>query len=130
MGLPESDIAYLQDRGLAHELVAESGMTCLVLPGWELPAGFDRSRSDLLIRLPAGYPDLAPDMWWFDPPVLAADGRAIPATEVREVHLGRRWQRWSRHFDSGQWQAGIDGLESYLALIRRELHKHVPELVR
>lgn len=130
MALPDSDIDYLKERGIAYEQTVEAGMTCLVFPDWELPAGFDHSRADLLIRLPAGYPDLAPDMWWFYPAVQAADGHRIPATDVREVHLGRMWQRWSRHFNAGQWQSGIDGLESYLALIRRELHKSVPELVR
>jgi hypothetical protein len=65
-------------------------------------------------------------MWWFDPPVRLADGRAITATEVVERHLGRSWQRWSRHFTDGQWQSGIDGLESYVALIRSDLERNVP----
>jgi hypothetical protein len=81
----------------------------------------DRLSADLLIQLASGYPDIAPDMWWFDPAVRLADGRAIPATDVVESHLGRQWQRWSRHFQAGQWQPGRDGLESYLALIRRDL---------
>jgi hypothetical protein len=101
-------------------------MTCVVLPAFALPPGFDRPQSDLLLRLNAGYPDVAPDMWWFDPPVKRADGQTIPATEVVEQHLGRSWQRWSRHFANGQWQSGIDGLESYLALIRKELGRSTP----
>ena len=36
------------------------------------------------------------------------------------------WQRWSRHFSHGQWRPGIDGLESYLALIRRDLERSLP----
>jgi hypothetical protein len=60
-------------------------------------------------------------MWWFDPLIKLADGRIAQATEATEHHLGRNWQRWSRHFKPGQWQSGIDGLESYLALIRHEL---------
>lgn len=96
-------------------------MTNVVLPSFQLPAGMDRAASDLLVRLSGGYPDVAPDMWWFDPPVRLADGRAIPATDVIETYVGRPWQRWSRHFQPGQWQPGRDGLESYLALIRREL---------
>jgi hypothetical protein len=43
--------------------------------------------------------------------------------------VGRSWQRWSRHFAAGQWQSGIDGLESFLALVRRELERSVPVLV-
>lgn len=127
MSLPENDLAFLNDRCIAHEVVSESGMTCIVLTSWVLPHGFDHGVADLLLRLSPGYPDVHPDMWWFDPPVHLADGTKLPATDVVEQHLGRRWQRWSRHFTNGQWQSGVDGLESYVALIRRNLERSVPE---
>lgn len=130
MRLPENDTAYLNERGITHEVVNESGMTCVVLPRWPLPAGFDHEAADLLIRLSAGYPDVHPDMWWFDPPVRLADGKDLPATQVIEQHLGRPWQRWSRHFKNGQWQSGVDGLESFLALIRHDLERSVPDKAR
>jgi hypothetical protein len=60
-------------------------------------------------------------MWWFAPAVCRNDGVAIPATQVSEHHLGRQWQRWSRHLAQGQWKSGVDSLESYLALVRKEL---------
>ena len=124
MPLPEVDLAFLIERGIAHETTEADGMTCVVFPGFQLPDGLDRPNADLLVRLPALYPDVAPDMWWFDPGVHMANGGAIQATESVEQHLGRSWQRWSRHFEAGQWQSGIDGLESYLALITRELAKN------
>lgn len=123
MVIPEADTAYLVDRRITHEVTVESGATNVVFPGWPLPVGFDHSSSDLLLRLQAGYPDMPPDMWWFDPGIRLADGQAIPGTEVTETHLGRAWQRWSRHLQPSQWQSGSDGLESYLALIRRELDR-------
>jgi hypothetical protein len=98
-------------------------MTCVVLPSFVLPPGLDREYSDLLIRFSAGYPDVPPDMWWFDPPLRRADGKPIPATEVIEQHLGRSWQRWSRHLTAGQWLSGVDGIQTFLALIRRELER-------
>jgi hypothetical protein len=119
--LPLPDIEYLKRRNLQHQLVAEGGMTCVVLPSWRLPVGLSQSTADLLLRLQPGYPDLPPDMWWFSPDVLLANGSRIQATEVTEHHLGRPWQRWSRHLQPGQWKSGVDGLESYLALIDREL---------
>lgn len=119
--LPSTDQGFLAERDITHEMRVEAGMTCVVLPGWSLPAGYDRQSVDLLVRLPAGYPDLPPDMWWFDPPVRLATGATVPATEATEQHLGRTWQRWSRHFQPGQWKSGIDGLESFIALIREEL---------
>lgn len=126
MGLPASDLAYLVERGITHVLTADQGMTCVIFPGWQLPAEYAQTQSDLLLRLHPGYPDVPPDMWWFDPAVTLSDGRVIEATQVTEPYLGRSWQRWSRHFPPGQWQSGIDGLESFLALITHELRRCVP----
>ena len=130
MSLPTVDTAFLIERGIAHEIVSEAGMVCVVLPTWSLPTGFDQSSSDLLMRLHPGYPDVPPDMWWFSPAVRLADGRELPNTNVVETYLGRSWQRWSRHFLNGQWKSGVDGLESYLALIRQDLERGVPAGIR
>jgi Prokaryotic E2 family E len=125
--LPPDDIKYLEDRlgNGSYSIVTEANMTCIVFKDYRLPAGFDHEKSDLLIRLNAGYPDVPPDMWWFDPPARRVDGKPIPATEVIEHHLGRGWQRWSRHFRAGQWRSGIDSVESFLALVNKELNKSV-----
>lgn len=125
--LPPHDTEYLTERfgNGSHTLTAEANMICVVLRGFSLPPGFDREKADLLLRLQAGYPDVPPDMWWFDPPVRRADGQPIPQTEVIEHYLGRGWQRWSRHLAPGQWRSGIDGLESFLALLRKELERAI-----
>ncbi len=121
---------YLNDRGIIYSVSREVNMTCVVFPNFSLPPGFDRTQSSLLLRLNAGYPDVPPDMWWFNPPLRRSDGQSIPATEVIEQHLGRSWQRWSRHFAAGQWRSGVDGLESFLALLRKELERSVPVVVQ
>lgn len=125
MSLPQIDLAHLADRGPEHSVSSEANMVCVVIRGFLLPPGYEQSKSDLLLRLSPGYPDVPPDMWWFDPPVRRTDGKAIPATDSMEQHLGRSWQRWSRHLSAGQWKPGIDCLESFLALIRRELERCV-----
>lgn len=119
--LPPADTEFLLERAPDHTVTAEGGMICVVIPSLPLPPGFDQQSSDLLLRLPGGYPDLAPDMWWFNPPVRRVDGAAIQATESQEQHLGRMWQRWSRHLPPGQWQSGIDCLQTYLSLVHKEL---------
>lgn len=121
MSLPAIDSNYLADRGVSHQVSIEAGMICVVFPNWSLPDGYTPQSADLLLRLASGYPDVPPDMWWFSPGVRLTDGRAIQCTEVTEAYLGRTWQRWSRHFPQGVWRSGVDSLESFLALIRREL---------
>jgi hypothetical protein len=121
MLVPERDIAYLAERGLAYEITADQGLTCLVVRNWPLPAGLNPRQVDLLLRLAPGYPDVPPDMWWFCPPVTCNNGTAIQATQVMEGYLGRTWQRWSRHLTPGVWRSGVDGLESFFAVIRADV---------
>lgn len=128
--LPPDDLKFLADRAIPHTIATEANMLCIVFPDFALPPGLDRPKADLLLRLAGGYPDIPPDMWWFDPPVNRADGVAIPATNVFEQHLGRRWQRWSRHLSAAQWRSGVDSLESFLALVRRELACAAPAAAR
>lgn len=120
MTLPALDQAYLEERGIAYETHVEGGVICVVLTSRGLPEGFTVATADVLFKVVPGYPDIAPDMWWVSPEILRSDGTAIPGTEVREQLLGRTWQRWSRHFQAGQWQSGVDGLESFVALMRSE----------
>ena len=129
MSLPATDLKYLEERAINYSVATEANMTCVILAAYGLPSGLNQTHSDLLLRLSPGYPDIPPDMWWFNPPVLRSDGRTIPATDVIEHHLGRTWQRWSRHFNSGQWRPGIDCLETFLALVRNELKRSALEKV-
>ena len=119
--LPSNDAAFLQERAPNHQVQSDGGALCVLIPGLAMPGGLSVAASDLLLRLMPGYPDVAPDMWWFDPPVRRGDGAVIPATDVQEIYLGRQWQRWSRHLSPGQWRSGVDSIESYLAIVRREL---------
>ena len=119
--LPDEDRNYLGDRFPHFSESIESGVICVVLPAFPLPAGLTRDCADLLLRLVPGYPDVPPDMWWFDPAVLRNDGRSISQTQVSEKYLGRMWQRWSRHLSPGQWKPGVDSVESFIAIVQREL---------
>ena len=128
MSLPPYDAEYLANREIDHTVAIDGGMVCVVFNSHKLPAGYDRSHSDLLLRLNPGYPDVAPDMWWFCPSISRTDGKPIEATNSIESHLGRQWQRWSRHFKQGQWRSGVDSLETFLALINSDLKKCAVEV--
>lgn len=119
--LPQNDRDVLIARSFEHNVSSEGGMTCLVISNYPIPQGLNCRFSDLLLRLSSGYPDVPPDMWWFCPAIGRPDGRPIAATQSIESYLGRRWQRWSRHLPAGMWKSGVDSIESYLALVNREL---------
>lgn len=120
--LRDQDREALDVAGLDHATVAEPGFTNVVISGFPLPPGLSTDKADVLLRLPLGFPDATPDMFWVSPALRTSTGTQIPGTEMTENHVGRSWQRWSRHI-AGQWRPGIDNLGTYLAYVRQCLRQ-------
>lgn len=123
MDLPARDVKFLNERGFDWQVHPDpNGAACVVVTGLAVePGGFSPATTDLMIRVPPQYPLTPLDMWYCSPPIrVAATGQFAPATEVMEQHLGREWQRFSRHLN-GTWRPGVDSLRSFFALIQREL---------
>jgi Prokaryotic E2 family E len=51
--LPSNDVNYLTERAIKHSVTTEANMTCVLFPAYQLPGGYDRTQSDLLLRMPA-----------------------------------------------------------------------------
>jgi hypothetical protein len=126
--LADSDVAYLRSKGFDFEAQVEGNMISLVIKGYTLPAGYQPTEVDLLLRLPPQFPQVSPDMFWTDPVISYLNGGSPSQTQVRESYVGRTWQRWSRHFGRSRWRPGTDDLRSYLRLIRATLEKEVAPL--
>jgi hypothetical protein len=124
--LAEDDTDFLQSRGVTFETHAEGEIVNLVISDYELPPGYDVTHADLLLRLPNGFPDARPDMFWLSPAVAFEGGAIPPGSEQREVYVERSWQRWSRHLSENDWRPGIDNLQSYLRFVRTNLQAGVP----
>lgn len=122
MQLPTRDSNFLSERGYIWELTPEPAGAYLVVKGFAVSGGgFTPATTDLMIRIPAQYPMTPLDMWYCNPPIrVASTGAFAQASEVIEHHLGRPWQRFSRHLN-GLWQPGVDGLRSFFSLVQREL---------
>lgn len=123
MELPARDAAFLNERGLTWQLLPDpQGVACLLITEFDVSAGgFTPAVTDLMIRIPPQYPMTPLDMWYCAPPIrISVTGQFAQASEVEETHMGRQWQRFSRHLN-GNWRPGVDGLRSFFALIQREL---------
>lgn len=123
MQLPEKDASFLVERGYKTELLPDpGGGAFLIIRGFSVTGGgFSPGETDLMVRIPAQYPMASLDMWYCDPPIrIAASGQFAQASEVTEQHVGRNWQRFSRHLN-GDWQPGVDSLRSFFILIQKEL---------
>jgi len=122
--LDQEDRDWLTAQGFEFETVDEDGLTNLILKNLALPAGFDRAHVDLLVRLPKGFPDTGPDMFWVDPPIrLSKSGAYPPQADQMETYVGRPWQRFSRHFIGTPWRPGIDSLESWILCVQSVLRQ-------
>ncbi|MER9138467.1 multiubiquitin domain-containing protein [Mesorhizobium sp. M0830] len=114
VALPSVDRRYLEDNGLTYEIIGEAGSGAVVIKNFPLPPGkFDREAVDIMIQLPAGYPDASVDMFYTSPWIkLKSTGGYAKCADVAHQFAGTNWQRWSRHAD---WRAGIDGVRTMVA---------------
>jgi hypothetical protein len=120
--LPEDDEAFLKEKGLHYTETVEQRVTHVVITGFALPQAYNPREADLLIRLPPGYPNARPDMFWTRPDVKLVSGAWPLRSDVKENYLNLSWQRWSRHWQNG-WRPGVDGLMTFIAAIIRELER-------
>jgi hypothetical protein len=122
--LPELDREFLQKKGYSHNVTQVAGELHVIIHDYEFPSAYMPRIADLLVILPAGYPNANPDMYWTFPDVKLANGQWPLNSEHHQTYGSRSWQRWSRHFQ-GQWRPGIDTLRTYMAAVRKELAKGV-----
>jgi hypothetical protein len=117
--LPEIDIEFLRDKGFDFEEYQVVGEVHLIIHNFQLPPAYRPGTCDLLLKLPAGFPNANPDMFWTSPTVQLLNGNCPMSANVMEVCNGRTWQRWSRH--SASWRPGVDSLRSKLRSVQVEL---------
>jgi hypothetical protein len=119
--LPESDREFLKQKDCRYTVEKVGGFIHVIVHDFDLSAAYTPRKADMLVRLPSGYPNGNPDMFWTRPKVKLADGRTPINADVSQDFDGVIWQRWSRHYPDGRWRVGVDGLDTYLASVRREL---------
>ena len=121
--LPSDDRQYLEDHDLAYREVSDGGHKGVVLVDFPLPEHkFQVAAANILILLPAGYPDAPPDMFYALPWLELAPGGGYPNKANKSWQLdGENWQRWSRH--SSEWRAGTDGIWTMVQRVNRALRE-------
>ena len=119
--LPAQDRQYLDKHGIQFGLVDKNGQKAIILRKYVLPPKrFNLGEADILILLPGGYPDSAPDMFYTHPWLkLAVTNEYAKAASRPFQFCDLTWQRWSRHNNS--WRPGVDGLRTMLQRVRNAL---------
>ena len=115
----ETDLATLEERRfLLQRYPQPDGWLFLVVEGYPLPAGYNRERTRLLIKIPPLYPLAQLDMFWMDPDLRLQNG-TLPANTCQESLIGTTWLRFSWHPTA--WRPGRDTLLTFLGFIERRL---------
>lgn len=119
--LPLKCRKYLEDKDVHFDEIFEDNQAAIVIDPWELPRDkYDSEQVSLLLLLPNGYPDAAPDMFYVSPWIKYKDSLNLPnATTASFDFHGTNWQRWSRHWSD--WRPGIDGIQTWLVKVRYAL---------
>jgi hypothetical protein len=91
------------------ELEYPSDYSHVVIKRWPLPPGWSAAATEVLILLPAGYPQTPPDSF-YTPDSLTLEGSAEPdRASGRISHRGRSWRQFSWHFvEPRDWQPHPD----------------------
>ncbi len=118
-----AEIEELRAEGYSVEAMEADGWANALFTRWELPRGYSKDRSDLLLKFPLSYPTGKPDMFWVEPDVALANGAIPRSAESIEAAVGRQWRRFSWHLQN--WNPGRDGLnlKTYLEFVNSRLAK-------
>ena len=114
--LPQ-DEKFLKEYGLPWETISDGSQWVLI---HEFPThdGYNHLRVTAAIRMETGYPNTELNMVYFFPALARQDGRAIGATQAKQVIDGKTYQRWSRHRSAqNPWRPGVDGVDTHVFLI-------------
>jgi len=133
--LPEDDKEYLDNKALKYELLTESLPNNMerhgvLFPSFEFTGNLFVTEDSqltqcrtcqLLILIPDGYATTKLDSFYTNPRLKRADGLEPDRATAENEFFGRKWQFWSRHLQDGEWRPGVDGLNTFILYVLREL---------
>jgi len=119
--IPEDDVVFLDEKGFAYDLTQAAGEVHLVLHKFAFPK-YRPTEAEMLIRIPAGYPQAALDMFFTIPDVKLPSGAFPNRCDQHPAIGGKTWQQWSRHTT---WRAGVDSLRTFLSAVIREIDRGI-----
>lgn len=127
MGLPpqlEADLATLMQNGFqvsARRDPPGGGRIYIIFDKYQLPSGWSKGETRLLLITDISYPNSKIDMFWVDTDLTLNGGRIPQAGDSIENHLGQQWRRFSWHVQ--KWNPAVDNVISYIGTVDARLKK-------
>lgn len=119
----EAEVELLQSSGWQVEV--GPNFDWIVVEEVPLPKGWNRTETDVLVQIEAGYPTTPPDNFYSHSELRLADG-SKPGNAPQEKSIGgRRWLMFSYHLPEG-WDPHAEpeqghNLLTYLQGVRNRL---------
>lgn len=99
MPLLPQDEEFLNDREFKYSVQEMPNETILIIKDYRIADMYDIEKTNVLIKIPHGYPMANLDMFWTFPHIKVKGTNIYPpCAEVFETHLEQSWQRFSRHY--------------------------------
>lgn len=118
MPLLSHDQAFLDERGFNYTIQELPGETILIIKDYPISDIYDKDKTDILIKIPNGYPMANLDMFWVEPYIKVKALNSYPnCADVFETYVGQSWQRFSRHYS---WKPSYS-LATHLNIVKDEL---------
>lgn len=100
------------------------GAFLITISGFELPPGWNKSKTDIIFIAPVGYPLAKPDCFWTDLDLRLANG-GLPQNSQQNPIPNCTDQRWWFSWHLGAWNANTDDLSTYFNVIKRRMHEAI-----
>lgn len=112
--LSSDDTEYLSNAFPHWETI--SGQW-LLIHDFPICEGYTSKLVTAAIQIPTNYPAVPLDMVYFNPPLVRSDRQSIPRTECTVTIDGLPFQRWSRHYRTGEWVPNEDNIATHVLAI-------------
>lgn len=119
-----SDVEALRADGCQIDIIEEGQRCYVILHDFKLPdSKYSPVVVDIMVMADLHYPVSAMDMFWTTPGVIRIGGGSPQNAELIEQYAGRKWQRWSWHYQG--WDPSRHSIRTHLEVVKDRLARGV-----
>lgn len=85
----------------------------VLIKNWQLPPGWNKPETNVLVFVPPGYPVTPPDNFFADNDLRLSSGRQPGNTTPNQSHQGSQWLQFSYHVEKADWKPHADILQGH-----------------
>lgn len=93
----------------------QDGTISLEIPSYELPTGWNKTQTSIMVTVPVGYPDNKPQGFHVDPDLKLASGQGAGGLGGPNILNGKSWNSFC--WNSAAWNPHQDGLWKYVKIM-------------